>query len=93
MDNLKIVTAKYLERFKLELNFNDGKTQVIDFGPFFEAAKHPEIKKYQDLNLFKSFKIVDGDLDWNDFDLSFPIWDLYNNSILKGAKRGDEEAS
>jgi len=39
------------------------------------------------------FQVVEGDLDWNDFDLTFPIWDLYQNQLMKRASKGDQEAS
>ncbi len=37
-------------------------------------------------NLFKGFEIIDGNLDWNNFDLCFPIMDLYQNEIIKEEK-------
>ena len=67
--------------------------QVVDFGPFLKNSKHPEIKKYLELEKFKGFQIVDGDLDWDDFELTFPIWDLYTDNIFKNSKDRGLEAS
>lgn len=83
MSDIRINRADYINEYKLELEFNDGKIQVVDFAPFLNSSKHPEIREYLDVEKFKQFSIVDGDLDWGDFDLTFPIWDLYNNKILK----------
>lgn len=93
MNDLSIVKASYLSEYKIELEFSDGKSQTVDFGPFLNSSRHSEIKRYLDLETFKGFQIVDGDLDWNDFDLTFPIWDLYTNKILKSASDERQEAS
>lgn len=93
MENLSITQASYINDYKIELTFNDGKIQVVDFGPFLKNSKHPEIKKYLELEKFKGFQIVDGDLDWDDFELTFPIWDLYTDNIFKNSKDRGLEAS
>jgi hypothetical protein len=32
-------------------------------------------------NKFKNFKIIDGNLNWNDYDLIFPVADLHEGKI------------
>lgn len=76
-----IVKAEYLADHKIEISFQDGKKQIVDFGPFITTSNNPEIKKYLNVELFKLFTVVDGDLNWNDYDLIFPIYDLYTNKI------------
>ncbi|MCK5074485.1 MAG: DUF2442 domain-containing protein [Bacteriovoracaceae bacterium] len=78
-----ISKAEYIAPYKIKINFKDGTKQIVDFDPFLSKSKNPEIKKYLDVDLFKTFKIIDGDLNWNDFDLIFPIYDLYTNQICK----------
>ena len=39
------------------------------------------IKKYLNPDEFKKFTIEYGDLTWNDYDLCFPIADLYEGKI------------
>lgn len=80
---IKIEQAEYLKDYKIKLLFDDGESSIIDFYDFLNESSNPEIRKYLDKNLFKGFNIVDGDLDWNDFDLVFPIFDLYSGSIYK----------
>ncbi|WP_288369549.1 DUF2442 domain-containing protein [uncultured Algoriphagus sp.] len=82
-DLLEIQEAKYVGDFAIRLIFNDGHKVLVDFKPFLEESKHPSIQKYLDENLFKGFQIKEGNLDWNDFDLCFPIKDLYNNTVSK----------
>ena len=78
---LKIVTAKYLSDYAVRIHFNDGTEKLVDFKPFLKKSLHPSIKKYLDDKRFSKFEIIDGNLNWNDYDLIFPIWDLYNGQI------------
>lgn len=84
---INITDAIYIGDFTIRLTFDNGHSQLVDFKPFLEQALHPEIKKYFDEELFKQFRIKDGNLDWNDFELCFPISDLYENTILKSKKQ------
>ncbi|HZQ09898.1 MAG TPA: DUF2442 domain-containing protein [Anaerolineae bacterium] len=80
---IAVEAAEYLKGHQLRLRFNDGKNQVVDFGPFLEQSTNPLIRQYLELNKFKSFRITNGDLEWNDYDLCFPIADLYYNRLTK----------
>jgi hypothetical protein len=78
---IDVENVTYLEGYKLEIYFSDGHVQTVDFEPFLKRSIHPEIRKYLNLDLFKQFRIVNGQLDWNDYDLCFPLEDLYNGTI------------
>ena len=78
---ITIEKVEYLGEYKLALFFNDNTKQVVDFHPFLAGSLNPLIKKYLDLAEFKKFNIADGDLEWNDYDLCFPVADLYENNI------------
>ncbi len=80
---VSIVKANYIDGYKIKLEFDDRTTQVIDFEELILSSRNPMVKKFQDINELKSFDIVYGDLMWNDYEMSFPIWDLYTNDILK----------
>ena len=82
-DTLSITKANYIGDFAIRLFFTDGNQQLVDFKPFLEQAKHPTVRKYLSEEQFKNFQIKDGNLDWNDFDMCFPIVDLYRNLIVK----------
>ncbi len=84
IDESKVINVekvKYLNGYKLELSFNDGVKQVIDFGPFLSNSLNPLINKYLALKEFKKYELDNGDLIWNDYDLCFPVADLYENNI------------
>jgi len=78
---LSIENAVYLRDYALRLTFNDGMEKLVDFKPFLTKSNHPSIKKYLIEKNFKQYKIVDGNLMWNDYDLIFPVTDLYVGKI------------
>ena len=78
---ISIEEAKYMGEYRIYLKFNDGKEKTLDFKNFILSSQHPEIKKYENKNLFKNFNLEYGEIEWNDYDLAFPIYDLYCGSI------------
>ncbi|MEN9370801.1 MAG: hypothetical protein RI952_1666 [Bacteroidota bacterium] len=81
VDSIEINSAVYIGDYAIRLFFNDGVCKLVDFKSFLENSSHPSIKKYLDESKFKEFLIVDGNLNWNDYDLIFPIADLYQGVI------------
>lgn len=80
-DVIEITSASFIGDYAIRLNFNDGVSKLVDFKSFLEQSSHPSIRKYIDEFLFKQFNIVDGNLNWNDYDMIFPIYDLYQGNI------------
>ena len=78
---LSIQSAEYINEYKIKLLFSDNSQQTIDFSDFIFNSRNPMICKYIDIEKFKQFNIQYGDLVWNDYELCFPIIDLYNNVI------------
>ena len=81
VQDININSANYLGDFAIRVLFNDGTEQLVDFKLFLTKALHPSITKYLNERLFSKFEIKDGNLNWNDYDLIFPISDLYNGKI------------
>ena len=80
-DLIEIKSAVYIGDFAIRLFFNDGFIRLVDFKPFLESSLHPSIKKYLDENLFRRYTLLDGNLNWNDYDLIFPLEDLYTGNL------------
>ncbi len=78
---ISITKGEYKGNFKIEFHFSDDTVKIIDFKPFLESAKNPMTKKYLNENMFKNFSLKYGDIQWNDFEMCFPIWDLYEGKI------------
>ena len=79
---LSIVEAQYLDNYKIKLKFNDEKENIVDLSDFILHSKHPDIQKYKDENLLKNFTLEHGEIQWNDYELAFPIYDLYSTSKI-----------
>lgn len=82
---IAIKSAEYLEGYQLCLHFQDGVSRIIDFAPFLKQSTNPLIRQYLDIEKFKQFNITNGDLEWNNYDLCFPLADLYENRICGAA--------
>lgn len=78
---IEIKSAKYIGDYAIRIFFIDGSNRLIDFKSFLESSLHPSIRKYLDEKKFKQFKIIDGNLNWNDYDLIFPLDDLYSGNL------------
>jgi len=78
---IAIETVEYAGGYILWLTFSDGHEQLVDFGPFLSQSHNPHIRKFLDQELFQQFTLADGDLFWHDYDLCFPIADLYEGQI------------
>jgi len=80
---INVVSATQIGEYKIHLSFDDGTTQDVDFGPFLTCAQHPEIRAYLAQDHFAAFRVEHGELVWGDYDLCFPVIDLYKNQIDK----------
>ncbi|MBS3775752.1 MAG: DUF2442 domain-containing protein [Bacteroidales bacterium] len=61
MELIKVLDANYIEEYKIEFLFNDGKKKVVDlkdelWGEIFEPLK--------DMTYFKNFKLNDFTIEW-----------------------------
>ena len=78
---INIIKAKYLAEYCIDLEFSNGKRQKVNFEPFLRKSLHPEIRSYLNLEKFTQFRLEYGDLVWGDYELCFPVKDLYANQI------------
>jgi len=78
---ITIKEATHIDDYKLQLVFNDQSSQLVDFQAFLSRSLNPLIRKYLAPEEFAKFEIDEGDLEWNDYDLCFPIADLYENRL------------
>jgi hypothetical protein len=81
VDLIEIRSANYIGDIAIRVFFNDGFNRLVDFKPFLESSLHPSIRKYLDETLFVQFEIIDGNLNWNDYDMIFPVGDLHEGKI------------
>ena len=77
---ISILQTEYLGDYKIRFYFSDD-IHKKDFKDFIMYAKNPMTQKYQDEKLFKHFSTEYGDIQCYDFEMCFPIWDLYQGKI------------
>jgi hypothetical protein len=78
---INIVSATQVGDYLLKIEFDDKTAQTVDFGPFLKRSRHPDVRAYLQPARFSSFHITFGDLVWGDYELCFPVIDLYRNCI------------
>ena len=83
MSALFVKSAKHIKSHILEVEFSDGESRLIDFSPFIFSAGHPDYDRYKSEAGFLNFKIEDGNLNWDDYTMIFPVEDLYTGKLLR----------
>lgn len=78
---INIVSATPAGEYVITIQFDDKTVQTVDFGPFLKRSHHPDVRAYLQPERFSSFHITYGELVWGDYDMCFPVMDLYRNSI------------
>jgi len=81
MKTIAITQAKYLGQYEIFFAFSDQTERSVDFGGFLNRSKNPMTRKFLDEKRFNDFKIEFGDIVWNDYELCFPIQDLYEGNV------------
>ncbi len=81
---INVTSATQTEKYRIQLRFDDGTEQEVDFEPFLSHSLHPDIRAYLDPVYFESFRVEYGELVWGDYDLCFPVIDLYRNQVEHG---------
>lgn len=78
---IEIISALYVNDYVIQIKFSDGSEKSVNFQPFLSKSFHPAIKKYLDKNLFQQFEVIDGNLNWYDYDMIFPIAELHEGKV------------
>lgn len=79
--SVEIKRAEHLGDYRLELAFSDGHVAVIDFGPFLRSSLNPDTRRFLESKRFGKFSLVHGNLVWGDYEMCFPVEDLYKGDI------------
>lgn len=82
---MRVSSALYLDDYTIEVTFSDNTVKKVDFWPFLKKNDHPLFNKYRNIDAFKQFMVdkTIGNIVWGkDWDLIFPIAQLYKGEIL-----------
>jgi len=78
---ISITEAHYTTGYSIQMTFNDSTVQTINFEPFLLKSVFPKVNKYLDKGKFKKFLLVEGNLNWHNSELTFPLADLHAGVI------------
>jgi len=76
-----MISATQTEEHCIRLVFDDNTVQEINFKPCLVRSHHPDIRTYLEPVCFAGFRVEYGELVWGDYELCFPVIDLYRNTI------------
>ncbi len=79
--NINVIEAVYVKNFRLKVFFDDGSSQTVDLSEFLGNPPNPVYKKYLKEKNLKNFEIINGNVNWNDYEMIFPVADLYRGVI------------
>ncbi len=73
-----VISAEYLNEYRIKFTFEDGKSEIIDFLPF--TKKGGVFGKFMDREYFKNFKINQeiGTITWGDDEVDVAPETLYS---------------
>ena len=78
---INVVSVEVVGELRLRICFDDGIERIVDFKSFLNTSLHPDIRVWSAPERFTQFRIEYGELVWGDYDLCFPVMDLYRNCI------------
>jgi len=78
---INIQKVEKIDAYTLHITFNDSTEQTVNFKPFLSESSHSDIRKWLDKKKFNQYRIEYGELVWGDYELCFPMYDLYTNNI------------
>ena len=78
---INIISATPTGEYRIRLIFDDNTIQEIGFKSFLTHSHHPDIRAYLEPSHFADFRVEYGELIWGDYELCFPVIDLYRNTI------------
>jgi hypothetical protein len=78
---MKIVKVKYLDTYRLQVLFDDGKTVVADFRSFLLKSGNPMTTQFRSVSLFKKVKVWNGHLTWMDGEMDISAESVYSGKF------------
>lgn len=81
MQDISVDSAEHIEGHVLEIKYSDGHRSRVDFAPFIFSNNHPDYEQYKHPAKFADFRIIDGNLNWDDYTMIFSIDWLIENEI------------
>jgi hypothetical protein len=74
---VNIVGAESVGDYRLWLTFSDNHLALIDLEPVLKRSLNPQTRQFLEAERFLSFRLEYGNLVWGDYEMCFPIEELY----------------
>ncbi|MEI6647250.1 MAG: DUF2442 domain-containing protein [bacterium] len=75
---VNIVRAESAGNYRLWLTFSDNHKTLVDFETFLERSMNPQTRQFLEEERFLCFRLEYGNLVWGDYEMCFPIEELYD---------------
>lgn len=75
---MKIVAAKHIKDYELNILFDNKKSKTVDLSKFVKSSNNPMTSKFKKINLFKKVKVEFGHLSWGDSEMDLSASSIYN---------------
>lgn len=77
----EIVNAKYIENYKIHLDFEDGCSGLVDFSDYINPNN--VFKAFSNKKYFENYKIAYGTLTWGNNEIDIAPETLYKKATNK----------
>lgn len=87
-NGLTIKKANYLNGYKIEITFSDGKVNVFDYENLV-MREHEGSIPYRDIEKFKEFEIISNtEIAWGEnWDMILPLHTIYSKTKVSNSGR------
>lgn len=77
---MKLTALKHIGQYRIAATYENGDTRLLDFEDFLQSSSHPLIRKFLDVELFKTVYLDSTATPcWGDNEM-----DINPESILNG---------
>ena len=83
MSELSVKSVRHVKSHILEIEFSNGEFKILDFAPFIFSAGHPDYERYKSESGFLKYIVEDGNINWDDYTMIFPVEDLYSGKLIR----------
>ncbi len=74
---VNIVQVEPAGGYRLWLSFSDNHKTLVDLAPVLECSMNTQTRQFLDTERFLSFRLEWGNIVWGDYEMCFPIEELY----------------
>ena len=83
---MQIIKVLYLDNYKLQVFFSNGKNKIDNFEIFLNKSLNPSINKFLNKTKFKKVEIDNGFLSWNNGEMEISALSVYNEFCKNQSK-------